>query len=69
MEIRYVAVGRGLQSHAEDIFNGLAAARPESELPLVGLAVCKMNFGDFASARDSLTKSLQRCKKCEGKSK
>jgi hypothetical protein len=50
LEIGYVAIGRGLQSHAEDIFQGLSTARPESELPIVGLAVCKMNFGDFASA-------------------
>jgi hypothetical protein len=49
-EIGYVAVGRGLQSCAEDIFNALAAARPESELPLVGLAVCKINFGNFVAA-------------------
>jgi hypothetical protein len=50
IEVGYVAVGRGMQSHAEDIFHGLIAARPESELPIIGLAVCKMNFGDFASA-------------------
>jgi Flp pilus assembly protein TadD len=49
-EVGYVAVGRGLQSYAEDIFNALAAARPESELPIVGLAVCKMNFGAFTVA-------------------
>ncbi|MDR0595327.1 MAG: hypothetical protein LBF94_01330 [Puniceicoccales bacterium] len=49
-EVGYVAVGRGLQSYAEDIFNALIAARPESELPIVGLAVCRMNFGDFTSA-------------------
>jgi hypothetical protein len=54
-EIGYVAVGRGLQSYAEDIFNALVAARPESELPVVGLAVCKMNFGAFTAAVTLLT--------------
>jgi hypothetical protein len=49
-EIGYVAVGRGLQSYAEGIFNALIAARPKSELPVVGMAVCKMSFGDFALA-------------------
>ncbi|MDR1255850.1 MAG: hypothetical protein LBJ94_02930 [Puniceicoccales bacterium] len=56
LETGYVAVGRGLQVHAEDIFNGLIAARPESELPVVGLSVCKMSFGDFATATALLTK-------------
>jgi hypothetical protein len=54
-EIGYVAIGRGLQSYAEDIFSALAAARPESELPIVGLAVSKMNFGAFAAATALLT--------------
>ena len=50
MEAGYVAIGRGMQSAAEDIFDGVSAARPESELPVIGLAVTKMNFGDFVSA-------------------
>lgn len=50
MEIGYVAIGRGLESAAETIFNGVSAARPNSELPVIGAAVTKMNFGDFASA-------------------
>ncbi|MDR2778861.1 MAG: hypothetical protein LBB16_01055 [Puniceicoccales bacterium] len=45
MEVGYVAVGRGLRSQAESVFNGVIAARPNSELPLIGLAVCKLNFG------------------------
>ncbi|MDR1401757.1 MAG: hypothetical protein LBI81_02255 [Puniceicoccales bacterium] len=55
MEIGYVAIGRGLQSHAESIFAGVIAARPSSELPLIGLAVCKINFGDFLAASKILT--------------
>lgn len=56
MEIGYVAVGRGLQTAAEDIFQGISAARPKSELPIIGLAVTKMNFGDFVSATNLLCK-------------
>ena len=37
MDIGYVATGRGFQSQANDIFNGIIAARPNSELPLIGL--------------------------------
>jgi predicted Zn-dependent protease len=50
MEIGYVAIGRGFQEQAEKIFTGIAAARPRSELPLIGLAVTHLNFGDFAGA-------------------
>ncbi len=55
MEIGYVAIGRGSQTAAEDIFNGICAARPESELPIIGLAISKMNFGDFISASKLLS--------------
>jgi Flp pilus assembly protein TadD len=50
MEIGYVACGRGLQACAESIFNGIIAARPNSELPLIGLAISKISFGDFLGA-------------------
>ncbi|MDR2737745.1 MAG: hypothetical protein LBB18_02270 [Puniceicoccales bacterium] len=50
MELGYVACGRGLQANAEGIFEGLIRARPNSELPLVGLAIAKINFGDFLCA-------------------
>jgi Tfp pilus assembly protein PilF len=50
MEVGYVAAGRGSKSNAEDIFKGVSAARPSSELPLIGLAVTEINFGDFLTA-------------------
>ncbi|MDR1891284.1 MAG: hypothetical protein LBQ23_03905 [Puniceicoccales bacterium] len=55
MEIGYVAIGRGLQLQAESIFNGVIAARPTSEFPLIGLAVNKLNFGNIADASKILT--------------
>lgn len=45
MEIGYVAVGSGLSAEAAAIFAGVEAARPESELPAIGLAVSQMNSG------------------------
>jgi predicted Zn-dependent protease len=50
MEVGYVATGRGLQSRAKAIFNGLIAARPNNELPLIGLAVNELNFGNVGEA-------------------
>lgn len=55
MDIGYVATGRGFQSQANDIFNGIIAARPNSELPLIGLAVNKLNFGNFVEAAKILS--------------
>ncbi|MDE6431770.1 MAG: hypothetical protein K2L13_00020 [Opitutales bacterium] len=50
LDVGFVAVGRGMQSSAENIFSGVFAVRPESELPVIGLAFAKMCFGDFTSA-------------------
>lgn len=55
MDIGYVATGRGFQSQAADIFSGVIAARPNSELPLIGLAVSKINFGNFLEASKILS--------------
>ncbi|MDR1528685.1 MAG: hypothetical protein LBS22_03840 [Puniceicoccales bacterium] len=60
MDIGYVAVGRGLQSQATNIFNGIIAARPSSELPLIGLAVCKLNFGYVVDAAKILAEQALR---------
>jgi Flp pilus assembly protein TadD len=45
MESGYLAGGYGFFAEAEVIFKGIMAARPESEYPLIGLAVSKMNAG------------------------
>jgi hypothetical protein len=60
MDIGYVATGRGLQSQATNIFNGIVAARPSSELPLIGLAVCKLNFGYVVDAAKILAEQALR---------
>lgn len=43
LEVGYYAISRGQPEKAEKIFQGLSAARPESEYPVIGLAVLKMN--------------------------
>jgi hypothetical protein len=55
MEVGYVAVGRGFKSQADAIFEGIIAARPNSELPLIGLAVSKINFGALPEAAKILS--------------
>lgn len=45
MEAGYLAGGYGLYKESEDIFEGIRAIRPDSELPIIGLAVTKMNAG------------------------
>ncbi|MDR1457823.1 MAG: hypothetical protein LBI47_03185 [Puniceicoccales bacterium] len=60
MEIGYVAIGRGFQSQAINVFKGIIAARPSSELPLIGLAVCKLNFGYIIEAAKILAEQALR---------
>ncbi|MDR2603161.1 MAG: hypothetical protein LBC11_01180 [Puniceicoccales bacterium] len=60
MEVGYVAIGRGLQSQATNIFQGIIAARPSSELPLIGLAICKLNFGYIVDAAKILAEQALR---------
>ena len=43
MEVGYLAGGYGFVSESEKIFNGIAAVRPESEYPYIGLAVTCLN--------------------------
>ena len=50
MELGYVATGQGLHTEAEVIFTGVRAARPKSEYPLIGLAITKMNAGEYEEA-------------------
>lgn len=50
LDIGYVATSLGKLRQAEEIFEGLIAARPESELPLVGYAFSKMTFGAYTEA-------------------
>lgn len=50
MEAGYLAGGYGFFGESERIFEGIRAVRPESELPLIGLAVSKINEGKHAEA-------------------
>ena len=45
MEIGYLATGNGFSAEAEAIFEGVRAVRPGSEVPIIGLAVTRMNTG------------------------
>lgn len=45
VEIGYLAGGNGFTDEAEAVFDGLRAVRPESEVPVIGLAVTRMNAG------------------------
>ncbi|MEM7475303.1 MAG: hypothetical protein AAF483_09955 [Planctomycetota bacterium] len=44
MEIGLLAAGQGMGKEAETIFRALEAARPDSELPLIGRAIMHMNL-------------------------
>jgi Flp pilus assembly protein TadD len=50
MEIGYLAGGHGYPAESETIFEGIRAMRPQSELPVIGLAVAKMNAGHHQEA-------------------
>lgn len=49
-EIGFVATACGLWSHAELIFNGVRAVRPESEFPVISQALARMTVGDDLKA-------------------
>jgi hypothetical protein len=54
MQVGYVACGRGMPSLAKVIFEGIAAVRPNSELPLIGLAFTYIHMGKLTAACDIL---------------
>lgn len=58
MEIAFVAAGNGLTSDAETIFAGIQAVRPESELPIIGRAIIKMNSGQLQDSIHLLREAL-----------
>ena len=60
MEIGYLATGGGMSTEAATIFTALEAARPESELPLVGQGVTHLNAGRTSDAIAVLRKALDR---------
>jgi hypothetical protein len=59
MEIGYVACGQGKPSQAKIIFNGIGAVRPNSELPIIGLAMALINLGKLTAAGDVLMRKAR----------
>jgi hypothetical protein len=55
MQIGYAACGRGRPAQALAIFEGIAAVRPNSELPLIGLSMALVNGGKLSAALKLLT--------------
>jgi len=54
MEAGFVAIGRGMFSEATAIFAGVAAIRPDNEMPIVGQAIAQLNSGRVAEAVGTL---------------
>ncbi|MDR1435045.1 MAG: hypothetical protein LBI77_01400 [Puniceicoccales bacterium] len=50
VNIGYASVGSGRKQNAENIFEGVIAARPKDELPLVAYAFMRMVFGEYVEA-------------------
>lgn len=57
VDVGFIALSRGLDRHAEVIFRGVAAARPDNETGPMGLALVELLRGDPATAARML-KSL-----------
>jgi len=61
MQIGFLASGRGNISGAETIFSGVQAQRPESEYPLIGRAVNRLNDLDYEGAiRILISEALEK---------
>jgi tetratricopeptide (TPR) repeat protein len=60
MEIGYMAAGGRMSADAATIFDAIEAVRPESELPLIGHAVTRLNAGRADEAIALLRKALER---------
>ena len=50
MEVGYLAGGHGFFDESIKIFEGIYAVRPESEYPLIGMAVTRMNARKYEEA-------------------
>jgi hypothetical protein len=49
-DLGFVAMSRGLNNHAEAIFEGVKAARPRQEAGFIGSALVRMARGDVEGA-------------------
>jgi len=59
LEVGYYAMAKGQFSKAEQIFSGLLAVRPESEYPVIALAILKMNSNKAQEAAYLIRNSPQ----------
>jgi Flp pilus assembly protein TadD len=55
-DLGFIALSRGLDTHAEAIFAGVSAARPEQEVGAIGSALVLMLRGDVEGAIAALRK-------------
>lgn len=60
MEIGLAAAGNGYIAQAEQIFRGIEAIQPESELPLIGRAVARLNAGRKLEAIKILQSAMEK---------
>jgi tetratricopeptide (TPR) repeat protein len=58
MRAGYLAAWKGFHREAVAIFNGVAAVRPESEVPVIGGGVVAMLTGNYDVAVEVLEKAL-----------
>ena len=56
-ETGMLAAGMGDQKSTETIFDGLRVLKPKSDLPIVGMALARMNGGDWDQAIALLSKA------------
>ena len=61
-EIGFLALETGLSKNAKAIFDGLKAVRPESELPIIGLASIAIVTGKAQDAINMLEKEALKIK-------
>lgn len=54
MRVGYAAAWNGLHKEAISMFDGVGAARPESELPVIGAAVVALLSGNYDVAAKTL---------------
>ncbi|MEO1524995.1 MAG: HrpB1 family type III secretion system apparatus protein [Planctomycetota bacterium] len=60
MEIGFLAAGNNMESQANRIFDAVAAARPDSEMPNVGRAITALNKGHVNEAIELLRQAVER---------
>ena len=60
MEVGLLAAGNHMDADANKIFAAIAAVRPESEMPLIGRAIARLNKGNFGEAINLLGEAVEK---------